>query len=331
MLRLRQFRPDDFAALHAIVSDYEVVKMLGSWPFPAEAGFTRKRMVTPEAQAGQVLVIEVDGELAGAIGGVEGGMGYMLGRAFWGRGVATWAVREMVQRMFAGSDIAEVTASAWADNPASMRVLEKCGFARCGEGEDTCKARGEVLKYVDFSLSRTDWARGQTLSVKTARLIIEPFTGHEAAALSGLMNDPDIAAMMATIPHRFSEAEAQRWLDERVFAHEIGADKGFVAKVSLHDGTLIGFIGIGGEPVNTAYAFGRAHWRQGYASEAMQAFLAHCTRTFALKEITAGAMFDNPASQAVLGKLGFEKVGEKLHKASGREVVELLWLYELKC
>ena len=329
--KLRQFRPDDFEAFHAIVSDYEVVKMLGSWPFPAEAAFTRKRMETPEAKAGQVLVIEVDGVLAGTIGGVNGGIGYMLGQPFWGRGVATWAVGEMVRRMFEGLDIGEVTASAWGDNPASARVLEKCGFVVCGEGEDTCKARGEVLKLVDFSLSRAEWSRGQSLCLKTARLTLEPFTGNEAAALSDLMSDPDIARMMATILHPFTKVEAQAWLDERVFTHEIGPEKGFVAKVSLHDGTMVGFVGIGGEPVNTAYAFGRAYWGRGYATEAMQAFLAHCTRIFAPTEITAGAMFDNPASAAVLGKLGFEQVGEKMHKPSGRDTAEMLWLYALKC
>ncbi len=331
MLKLRPFQDADFEAFHAIVSDYDVVKMLGSWPFPSEPDFTRMRMNTPEAKAGQVLVIEVDGKLAGTIGGMSRGIGYMLGRAFWGRGVGTWAVREMVRRVFEGSDIGEVTASAWQDNVAYARVLEKCGFKSVGAGEFYGKARGETLEYDDFSLSRAAWARGQPLALQTDRLVIAPFAGNEAAALSTLMNDPDIARMMATIPHPFTEVDAQKWLDERVFSHVIGDENGFCAKVSLHNGTLIGFVGIGGAPVNTAYAFGRAYWGQGYATEAMQVFLTHCTRTFSLTEITAGAMFDNPASKAVLGKLGFVQVGEKMHKPSGRDEEALLWLYTLRC
>ncbi len=324
--KLRRFREDDFAALHAIVSDYEVVKMLGSWPHPAEPAFTRARMETPEAKAGQVLVIEVDGELAGTIGGV-GGIGYMLGQAYWGRGIASWAVAEMLKRMFDGTSLEETTACVWHGNPASERVLAKNGFRMVGECEDFCKARGVRLKNNSFKLSRADWVRQQPLKLKTDRLVVEPFSGHEAAALSSLMNDPDIARMMATIPHPFSEQDAAAWLAERKFSHEIGADNGFVAKVSLHDGTLLGFVGIGGAPANTAYALGRAHWGQGYATEAMRAFLAHCTRIFALKEITAGAMFDNPASAVVLKKLGFVHVGEKQHKASGRVEKARLLLY----
>ncbi|MBL1437832.1 MAG: GNAT family N-acetyltransferase [Rhodobacteraceae bacterium] len=327
--KLRPFLADDFEALHEIVSDFEVVKRLWRWPYPAEADFTRMRMNTPEAKAGQVLVIEVEGAVAGMIGGVNGSIGYLLGRAFWGRGIATWAVREMVLRMFEGSDIAEVSANVWLDNAASAKVLAKNGFTACCESEEFCKARGENLKYNKFCLKRTDWARAQPLALQTDRLVIEPFTGDEAAALSALMNDPDIAKMMATIPHPFTKAEAQKWLDERVFSHVIGDEAGFGAKVCLRDGTLIGLVAIGGAPANTAYAFGRAYWGQGFATEAMREFIAHCERIFALKEITAGAMFDNPASQSVLLKLGFEKVGEKMHCPLGRSAAEPLWLYRL--
>jgi len=153
--RLRPFRPDDFEDFHAIVSDYEVVKMLGSWPFPADPAFTRARMETPEAQAGQVLVIEVDGSFAGTIGGV-GGLGYMLGQAYWGRGIASWAVGEMVRRMFSDPVIEAITACVWHGNPASERVLTKNGFCKVGECEDFCKARGERLTYNSFLLRRAD-------------------------------------------------------------------------------------------------------------------------------------------------------------------------------
>ncbi len=325
--RLRPFQPDDFAPFHAMVSDYEIVKMLGNWPYPAQPEYTRARMFTPEAKAGAVMVIEVGGAFAGTIGGADGGIGYALAREYWGRGLASWALGEMLDRMFDGTALAAATACVWHGNPASERVLIKNGFRMIGECEDFCKARNERLKNNSFRLSRADWARAQPLSLTTERLIIEPFEGGEAEALSALMNDPDIARMMATIPYPFTKAEAQIWLEARVFKHEIGPDQGFVAKVSLLDGTLIGFVGIGGAPVNTAYAFGRAYWGQGYATEAMQAFLAHCTRIFALKEITAGAMFDNPASKAVLHKLGFEPDGEKPHKASGRVEKARLLLY----
>ena len=327
--KLRNFREDDFEAMHAMASDYDVVAMMGSWPYPADPDFTRMRMNTPEAKAGQVSAVEVDGSCAGIVGGVNGSLGYMLAREFWGRGIATWAVRQKLVEMFKQTDTDEVTACIWQDNPASATVLRKNGFSKIGESEDFCKARDKQVKYQSFRVARHEWADTQPLDITTERLRIEPFTGTEAAELSSLMNDAEIASMMATIPHPFTEPQAAAWLAERPFQHSM--DSGFGAKISLYNGTLIGFVGIGGEPVNTAYALGRAHWGQGYATEAMRGFLDHTIQTFGLKEITAGVMFDNPASQRVLDKLGFDKVGEKPHKPSGRLEKATLFLYRLGC
>jgi len=99
-LRLRKIVDPDFEAFHAIVSDFDVVKMLASWPWPSGRDFTWHRMNTPEVKAAQVLAIEVDGQFAGSIGGFYGGLGYMLDRRFWGRGITTWAVREMLSTGF---------------------------------------------------------------------------------------------------------------------------------------------------------------------------------------------------------------------------------------
>lgn len=54
-------------------------------------------------------------------------VGYWLGKAYWGRGIATAALRKVVERTFAmGYRRAE--ANVFAPSLASARVLEKCGF-----------------------------------------------------------------------------------------------------------------------------------------------------------------------------------------------------------
>lgn len=326
-LKLRPMEADDFDGFHAMMSDYDVVKMSMSWPWPSESAFTRARMQTPEVKAGHALSIEADGQFAGQISLIKGELGYMLAKPFWGRGIATWAVHQMLAKGFSDPETNSVTAGTWDDNPASMRVLTKCGFQKTGEATLFCEPRGQEVNGPDYELTRENWAQTQPFFLKTERLRIEPFDGTEARALSNLMNDPDVARMMATIPHPFNEEQAAAWLAERPFMHSL--DSGFRVKISLHSGTLIGFAGIGGEPVNTAYALGRDYWGQGYATEAMKAFLDHAIGTFALSEITAGAMFDNPASHRVLEKLGFDKTGEKMHKASGRLEKAPLFLYRL--
>lgn len=156
-IKLRLFRPEDFDAFHAMNSEFDVVKMTSSWPFPADVDFTRMRMNTPEARTGQVSVIDVDGEFAGTVGGFDGGLGYMLVPAFWGKGIMTRAVALKLAQCFGDRSLAEIKACVWHDNPASARVLEKLGFKQSHQCRDYCKARDAEVEAIHFKLTREDW------------------------------------------------------------------------------------------------------------------------------------------------------------------------------
>ena len=160
-LRLRNFHEDDFEAIHALNSDYDVVKMVASWPYPSDPEFTRMRMNTPEAQAGLVSVIECNGQLAGTIGGVQGGLGYMLAQEFWGRGIATWAVGQKLKEGFGVHKWETIKAGTWNDNPASAAVLLKNGFKVAGQSIGFCKARDCEVEGTDYEISRQEWLQHQ--------------------------------------------------------------------------------------------------------------------------------------------------------------------------
>ena len=57
-------------------------------------------------------------------------VGYRLRECFWGHGFATEAASLMVDYLYGKTDIEIITASVMVSNPASARVLEKCGFIR---------------------------------------------------------------------------------------------------------------------------------------------------------------------------------------------------------
>ena len=57
-------------------------------------------------------------------------IGYWLGEPYWGRGVVTQVVRVLAAQAFGLLGVTRVFAPVHADNPASMRVLEKNGFRR---------------------------------------------------------------------------------------------------------------------------------------------------------------------------------------------------------
>ncbi len=80
-----------------------------------------------------VRTVLLDGRVAGTVTTFERGgrrlVGYWLGKGFWGRGVATRAVAELLRLDPSRPLFAHVAKS----NVASVRVLEKNGFAVCGE------------------------------------------------------------------------------------------------------------------------------------------------------------------------------------------------------
>ena len=58
-------------------------------------------------------------------------VGYWLGRAFWGRGIATAALRLLTAHAFAAHpELRRLWAVPFARNVASARVLEKAGYTR---------------------------------------------------------------------------------------------------------------------------------------------------------------------------------------------------------
>ena len=77
--------------------------------------------------------VEADGEVVGNVLSWEQDgrqlVGYWLGREFWGRGLATAAVGELVEEL----PMRPLHAWVARSNLGSIRVLEKCGFLRIAE------------------------------------------------------------------------------------------------------------------------------------------------------------------------------------------------------
>jgi RimJ/RimL family protein N-acetyltransferase len=83
------------------------------------------------------LAIDVDGQVIGGIGIIVGTdvhrcsaeIGYWLGEPYWGMGIMTEAVRQMVTYTFTHfQEIERIYAGVFDYNKASMKVLEKAGF-----------------------------------------------------------------------------------------------------------------------------------------------------------------------------------------------------------
>ena len=158
-LVLRPLRAEDAEAFHAFASDWEVASRVASWPWPGDRAFTEQRLSKPQPGEGIRTAILCDGTLVGSAGVEDGEIGYMLARSAWGRGYATEACTALLDFAFATTPWPEISAGVFADNDASMRVLEKLGFARLGQGTHGCRAQGRDLPTVTFLLTREAWQR----------------------------------------------------------------------------------------------------------------------------------------------------------------------------
>ena len=108
------------------------------------------------------LAIEVDGEAVGGVGvrpgqdvhRISAEIGYWLGEAYWGHGIAPAMLTALVPHAMQRFDLCRVSAGVYHDNPRSMRALEKAGFER--EGTLRCAAikHGRLLDLVMYSRVR---------------------------------------------------------------------------------------------------------------------------------------------------------------------------------
>lgn len=138
-LKLRRPLVSDAARFAQFVANPAVVRMTAGIPaiYPAiavEGWILIQRARAPFSQH-NVFAIDLAGEgLIGCIGAHARGhnfeIGYWLGEPYWGRGLATEAVRAFVAE---ASQYGALEAGHFIDNPASGRVLEKAGFAYTGE------------------------------------------------------------------------------------------------------------------------------------------------------------------------------------------------------
>ena len=60
-------------------------------------------------------------------------IGYWVAKPYWNRGICTEALQLMLDHIRQKTDIKSLISGHFVDNPASGRVMEKCGFIPTGE------------------------------------------------------------------------------------------------------------------------------------------------------------------------------------------------------
>jgi RimJ/RimL family protein N-acetyltransferase len=164
-LVLRAPRPEDAKAIAMLINDRRIAENTSRVPHPyglADAeSFIARANKTPGVAS--LLITTPDGDLIGGCGigalrEAEPEIGYWIGVPFWGNGYATEAARAVLDHAFVDLGHEVILGGARVSNPASRRVLEKCGFQWTGVGLYRIRALNSSAPCDRFRLDRGLWA-----------------------------------------------------------------------------------------------------------------------------------------------------------------------------
>jgi ribosomal-protein-alanine N-acetyltransferase len=150
MIFLREYLDSDLGRLVTLANNQNVSRyMVYTFPYPyTKADAEWWIGIGSRHNGATTRVIEYQGIFVGGVGITPqsgwrehlGEIGYWVGEDYWGKGIATAALRQMTDYGFINRNFRKLFASVLAPNIGSMRVLEKCGYQREGI------LKGEVQK-----------------------------------------------------------------------------------------------------------------------------------------------------------------------------------------
>jgi RimJ/RimL family protein N-acetyltransferase len=163
-LVLRSPRLEDAKAIAHLANDRRIAENTTRIPHPYHVADATTFITEVNTTGGELAwLITLDDEPIGACGlaqldGPAPDLGYWLGAPYWGNGYATEAARAVIDHAFAALGAEALQAGARVTNPASRRVLEKCGFQWTGVGLYRIRALKSSAPIDRFRLDRGIWA-----------------------------------------------------------------------------------------------------------------------------------------------------------------------------
>ncbi|UTW62928.1 GNAT family N-acetyltransferase [bacterium SCSIO 12741] len=141
-ITLRPFTREDAPRMAELANNASISQnMRNAFPHP----YTRENALEFIGMANSmdpvtIFAIEADGTYVGNIGlhkaedvyRKSAEIGYFIGEPFWNQGIASAAVKQMVEFGFETLNLKRIHAGIFDYNQASARVLEKCGFEKEG-------------------------------------------------------------------------------------------------------------------------------------------------------------------------------------------------------
>jgi RimJ/RimL family protein N-acetyltransferase len=164
-LMLRAPRPADAKVIASLINDRRIAENTARIPHPYSLADAHAFLAEINRKANEpaFLIALGDGTVIGGCGihvlsGGDPELGYWIGVPYWGRGYVTEAARALIDHAFGTLGCERLTSRARVSNPASRRVLEKCGFQWTGVSLIRIRALKSSAPVDCFRLDRGLWA-----------------------------------------------------------------------------------------------------------------------------------------------------------------------------
>jgi len=164
--KLRPWNIDDLDSLVKYANNPNIGSNLSDgfpYPYTKESGlaFIEKAISQDPVN---IMAIEIRGEASGGIGihrqtdifSMNAELGYWLAQTYWGNGIMTNAIIEMIKYGFEKFDIQRIFARPFGRNIGSQRVLEKAGFKLEAKFEKTIYKNGQYEDEWVYAVRRSN-------------------------------------------------------------------------------------------------------------------------------------------------------------------------------
>ncbi|MNT13575.1 ribosomal-protein-S5-alanine N-acetyltransferase [compost metagenome] len=158
-LLLRRAREDDLASFHAILSD---ARSMAFWYCPPhdDLNVTQEwlaAMIEIDRGTGEDFAVEYEGRVIGKAGLRKFPvLGFIFHPDVWGRGLASEAVRPIIDRAFNTHGLPMIEADVDPRNTSSLKLLNRLGFVETGRAQRTSLVGSEWCDSVYLRRYSTD-------------------------------------------------------------------------------------------------------------------------------------------------------------------------------
>ena len=189
---------------------------------------------------------------------------------------------------------------------------------------------GDFVSASPHYLRMTTQGPGRHIHLETARLTLRPTEPADVDRAFEIQSDWAVTRMLRMAAFPPNPGELRSWFCEHPDEWLAGRAYRFAVESA---GRMIGVCDvdeiIDGEG-DLGYWLESAAWGKGVASEAAQAVVRFAFEQAGLRRLLSGHAADNPASGAVLRRLGFKATGEgtALYRSRGAPVMHICYAFE---